>query len=97
MAPLAETLTNRFKSRSRDARKLPRRKSGSKAWMRVEGEFAIRSCTIADISDGGVRLILDSTQPVAGPFTLLFSRDARPGCRCRIKWRRGAQLGAEFI
>ena len=97
MAPLAESLTNRFKSRPRDARRSPRQKSGSKAWIRVEGEFATRSCTIADLSDSGVRLILDTTQPVAGPFTLLLSRDARPGRRCRVKWRRGTQLGAEFV
>ena len=96
MAPLAETLSSRFKTRSRDPRKSPRQKSGSKAWIRVEGEFAIRSCTIADVSDSGVRLILDTTQPVSGPFTLLFSRNARQGRRCRVKWRRGAQLGAEF-
>ncbi len=97
MAPLAESLTTRFKSRSRDARKLPRRKSGSKAWMRFEGEFAVRPCTIVDISDSGVRLTLDTTQPVTGLFTLFFSRDGRQGSRCRVKWRRGTQLGAEFV
>ena len=33
---------------------------------------------------------------VAGHFNLLLKRDAVPGRRCRVVWRRGSEIGAEF-
>jgi hypothetical protein len=34
---------------------------------------------------------------VASLFSLLMRRDGAPGRRCRVKWRRGNEIGAEFI
>lgn len=80
----------------RESRKALRRQSGTPAWIRVEKEFAVRSCTIVDISADGAQLKLSSPQPVPEEFKLLLSRDAH-GRSCRLKWRRGTSLGAEFL
>ena len=54
-----------------------------------------RDCWISDISDGGVRLHSERTD-VPDEFTLLL-----PGVggrrECRVVWRLGNELGAEFI
>jgi len=54
-----------------------------------------RDCWISDISDGGVRLHTERTD-VPDEFTLLL-----PGVggrrECRVVWRLGNELGAEFI
>jgi hypothetical protein len=93
----AGKLTSRFGSRTKDARRSPRRRAGSKAWIRADGGFSVRPCKIADLSATGVRLVLDTPQAVSGQFNLLFTRDAGLGRRCRVRWRRGTQLGAEFL
>lgn len=80
----------------RESRRALRRQSGAPAWIRVEKEFAVRPCTIVDISANGAKLTLHSPQPVPQEFKLLLSRDAQ-GRSCRLKWRRGTRLGAEFL
>ena len=53
-----------------------------------------RDCWVSDISDGGVRLHTERTD-VPDEFTLLL-----PGVggrrECRVAWRLGNELGAEF-
>jgi hypothetical protein len=54
-----------------------------------------RDCWISDISDGGVRLHAEVDVP--DEFTLLL-----PGLQggrrdCRVVWRLGHEIGAEFI
>ena len=82
---------------AKDYRKARRSKTGAKAWIRLDGGFSVRPCVIDDRSSTGVQLTLDSTLVVARNFTLLMSRDGRQGQPCCVKWRRGAQLGAEFV
>jgi hypothetical protein len=79
--------------RVRDAR----RKLGEKAWIRLDGGFAMRSCTIVDLSDVGVKIDVEAAESVPTNFTLLMSQDAPTGRRARIKWRRGSKIGAEFL
>ena len=57
----------------------------------------MRPCVVADLSHSGVRIVVDEPHAVAVQFSLLFKRDAIPGRRCRVKWRRGLEIGAEFI
>lgn len=53
-----------------------------------------RDCIIADVSDGGVRIIAENLD--APPeFTLILST-GRPRL-CRLAWRIGCEFGAEFI
>jgi hypothetical protein len=79
------------------ARKAPRRRMGSPAWIRPDEGFSVRKCIISDISPTGVRLYVDSTHANIKHFRLLLSRDAAQGCPCRVKWRRGSVVGAEFL
>ncbi len=81
----------------REDRKASRSREGVKAWIRPDEGFSVRACVIADLSNSGVQLIVDSPAIVSGTFTLLMSRDARQGQRCRLKWRKGSRIGAEFI
>jgi hypothetical protein len=70
---------------------------GTPAWIRFDNGFSVRPCMVADLSSAGVRLMVDEAHAVAAQFSLLLRRDANPGRRCQVKWRRGAEIGAEFV
>jgi hypothetical protein len=52
-----------------------------------------RDCTITDISDGGAKVIAEYPE-IPPEFTIILSTGAR---QCRLAWRIGYELGAEFI
>jgi PilZ domain len=79
------------------ARKATRRQMGAPAWIRPDEGFSVRKCIISDISATGVRLYIDEQHSTIKNFSLLMSRNAPQGCPCRVKWRRGTQIGAEFL
>jgi hypothetical protein len=81
----------------RDKRKASRKKYGTNAWIRLDGGFAVRSCKVLDMSDSGVQIEIDDAKSVSNEFSFLTSRTAGTGRRARIKWRRGAQIGAQFL
>ena len=81
----------------RDLRKDGRSKIGGKVWIRFDDGFSVRACKLVDLSKGGVRIKVDAPRDVAGLFSLLMTRNAAPGRRCRVKWRRGSEIGAEFV
>jgi hypothetical protein len=53
-----------------------------------------RDCTIIDISDGGVRLIVENVE-IPENFTLIFS--SGEGRECRLAWRIGCEFGAQYL
>jgi hypothetical protein len=53
-----------------------------------------RDCTITDVSDGGVKLIAEYPD-IPPQFTIILST-GNPR-QCRLAWRNGCELGAEFI
>jgi hypothetical protein len=53
-----------------------------------------RDCTITDVSNGGAKVIAEYLD-IPAEFTLIFST-GRPR-QCRLAWRIGCELGAEFI
>jgi hypothetical protein len=79
------------------ARKASRRKMGAAAWIRPEEGFSVRKCIISDISPTGVRLLVDRSAVTMKQFRLLTTRNAARGCLCRVRWRRGLEIGAEFL
>jgi hypothetical protein len=81
----------------KDKRKAARNKSGTKAWIRFDNGFSVRPCLVVDLSNAGVRLIVEHPHTVADQFSLLLKRNAAPGRRCRVKWRRDSEIGAEFV
>jgi hypothetical protein len=54
-----------------------------------------RDCWISDISDGGVRLHAEGVE-VPEEFTLLLA-GRKERRECRVVWRLGHEIGAEFI
>jgi hypothetical protein len=81
----------------KDYRKAPRKRLGSRAWIRFDDGFSVRPCRLVDVSETGIRIEVDAPRAVADRFSLLMSRDAAPGRQCRVKWRRGSLIGAEFV
>jgi len=81
----------------KDKRQSPREKLGRTAWIRFDDGFSVRPCRLLDLSGTGARISVAAPSDVQGVFSLLLSRDAAPGRRCRVKWRRGSEIGAEFV
>jgi hypothetical protein len=81
----------------RENRKAARQKLGTKAWIRFDEGFSVRPCRVVDLSKTGVRIVVDEELAVASRFSLLLKRDAGRGRPCRVKWRRGGEIGAEFV
>lgn len=82
--------------RSKDPRAASRRKLGGTAWIRPDGGFSVRACTLVDLSDSGIKIVIDSPHTVSEQFSLLLTREGRAR-KCRVKWRRGSQIGAMFV
>ncbi|MEA2872299.1 MAG: hypothetical protein QOH67_2275 [Hyphomicrobiales bacterium] len=97
MSSFGPVLSYKFRSnaRSKDQRASARKKVDADAWIR--NGFAIRPCQIVDLSDTGVQIRFSTAQAVSSTFTFLMSRNSGSGRDARVKWRRGTQIGAEFI
>jgi hypothetical protein len=70
---------------------------GSKVWIRLDDGFSVRECRLTELSSGEIRILVKAPYDVAGLFSLLMTRDSAPGRRCRVKWRCGQEIGAEFV
>ena len=81
----------------KNLRNASRETAGNKAWIRFDDGFSVRACRLVDLSATGVRIVVDAPHDVADRFSLLLSRSAVPGRRCRVKWRQGSEIGAEFV
>jgi hypothetical protein len=53
-----------------------------------------RDCMVTDISQGGAKIIAEYPD-IPSEFTVIFST-GHPR-QCRLAWRIGCELGAEFI
>ena len=53
-----------------------------------------RDCMVTDISDGGIKVIADYPE-IPCEFTIILAA-GRPR-QCRLAWRIGCELGAEFM
>ena len=54
-----------------------------------------RECRITNISDGGVRLFAERFE-IADEFILWLPGEASSRRRCRVVWRLGPEVGAQF-
>jgi hypothetical protein len=52
--------------------------------------------SVVDLSDTGVQISIDAAKSAPSTATFLTSRTA-VGRRTVVKWRRGSQIGAEFL
>ncbi len=53
-----------------------------------------RDCVITDVSGRSVNVIVEDDD-IPAEFTLIFSTGH--SSQCRLRWRKGQELGAEFI
>jgi hypothetical protein len=82
--------------RGKELRKATRRKVSVNGFIRPDGGFAVRPCTIIDLSDTGVQISITEPRSVPNTFTFMTSRTGT-GRRATVKWRRGSQIGAQFL
>jgi len=95
MTRLGFNISGPLKGATNDKRRVPRRGCNMNAWIRRE-YFGFCECRVLDLSQNGVRLTAMGAHTIPNSFVLLFAKDGveQPA---RVKWRRGAQIGAEFI
>ena len=78
-----------------DKRKAHRRQLRYTAWVSL-GPKKLHGCVVADISDFGARLDVQNSKTVPTNFVLLLSAGGKPKRKCRVVWRKGAQIGVKF-
>jgi hypothetical protein len=83
-----------FARKRTELRRSTRRTSGSRAWIRLDRSFAVRPCRVLDLSATGARLSIEGE--ITKSFVLLLSLNSA-GRKARIKWRRGNQVGIQFV
>lgn len=87
-----------FMSRPKNRRVNVRKDVNAQAWISLNGGFAMRPCTVVDMSATGVRLVVVGPQTVPSAFTLRMSRNnGSIGKAARVKWRQGSEIGAVFV
>ncbi len=79
-----------------ELRRKPRRPMHCTAWILVDEQLPSIKCTIADVSELGTRVILQSEQDLPDHFILLFTENGRARRNCRLVWRTGLSVGIEF-
>ena len=99
MSPFGFKQTNSWSpARKPDRRrKAYRHESASNAWIALDGGFAVRPCSVVDISNTGVQIKIDPADFVPSYFTFMTARNHGTGRRARVIWRRGSKIGAQFL
>jgi len=66
-------------------------------FARIQAEMSgpSRDCLIVDMSEIGVRLHSEYVE-IPDDFTLVIAETDRPRRSCRVVWRLGFEIGAEF-
>ena len=79
----------------KDKHKERRRPMRYTAWIAIKpGTF--HGCVVSDISDGGARIDLDTSEDIPDRFPLFLSRNGRARRVCTVVWRKPQQLGVVF-
>lgn len=67
------------------------------AWVASGDSSPAKSCTVADVSETGARIELESPDQLPKEFWLLLSRDGKVRRRCQVVWQAGEQVGARYM
>jgi hypothetical protein len=84
-----------FRNRA-ELRGKPRRQFHYNANILIEGDTTPHPCAIADISETGARLQLEADCELPERFILLLTKSGEARRHCRVVWRDGLFVGAEF-
>jgi hypothetical protein len=74
----------------------PRRKLNQDGWIKLNGSFATRKCTVIDISRNGASLKIEDPAFMYEKFSLKLSRTEPAGRPCKVTWRNGSTVGVKF-
>ena len=85
----------RYVGGRKDKRRSRRIAINDRGYIRPDGGFAKWPCTVLDVSETGVRLMLEGNHAVPAMFSYVAVSGI--GRAARVKWRRGREVGAEFI
>jgi PilZ domain len=77
-------------------KRAPRHSVNLNAWIRQTGSFAIQECRVIEVSRTGAKLEIENTQNISDNFLLLFAK-SDTGNRATVVWRRGTEVGVEFV
>jgi PilZ domain-containing protein len=80
----------------RDLRKVKRTPRRQAAWVVLDGGAQV-ACVLWDISDAGARIAAARAGALPDIFALFLSKDGKARRFCRVAWRRGGQLGVQFV
>jgi hypothetical protein len=82
--------------KNHEGRRARRQKSNDIAWIRFEDSFGARRCQLLDLSRTGARVAIADANKIPDKFVFLSSKRGA-GYPARVKWRRGTQIGIEFL
>ena len=77
-----------------DRRRAARIKLNSGARVQPKGDPRPRECVVTDISETGVRLYIEMVEL---PDLFVLSMPEKEPRNCRVVWRLGNEIGAEFF
>jgi len=77
-------------------RQQARRRRHQSAWITLDGRTPGYKCQVADVSQSGAKIILDTAVEVGSLLNIAFVPRAAAR-RCEVVWRRGKTLGIRFI
>lgn len=67
-----------------------------RAFVYLGKRIPLIDCDLINISEGGARIVVKSTQMLPAHFVLFFTADGSERKACRVIWRNGAELGVAF-
>ena len=73
-----------------------RRRRHQSAWIMLDGKKPGYKCQVADVSQSGAKITLDTAVEVGSLLDIAFVPRAAAR-RCEVVWRRGKTLGIRFI
>ena len=65
------------------------------AWIALAPD-QLHGCALADISDTGGRINVESSDAIPGTFTLWLASNGSAQRQCRVVWRQPRQIGVAF-
>jgi PilZ domain len=81
---------------TKDRRQTQRFRVSGPAKIRPHAGALARDCWVSDVSDGGVRLHAEHVEVPEEFILVCAGMDNRPR-ECRVVWRLGCEIGAEFV
>src|SRR5579864_679198 len=79
----------------REKRRRRRVRTRRAAWINVDDHAKPIRCVLWDVSEDGARLAPAQAGKLPDMFTLIL--DKTTAHRCRVRWRKGAQVGVRFL